>query len=358
MVVGIEGLRWSCVACIAAIVAGCTSDDPASVVSFEDGSAATGGATSGSGGGQSGGAPSKGGASSGGASNGGSSQSGGRPSTGGSSGNSSSGGSQATGGSPSTDGGPCVKATLLWSEDFETGDYARWTSNSYGNDWGNDCQSNGFSTEQAVSGTHSHKSSITCSYTAEGNVHRGYGGIQFGGDTPVPAYTNTGVGIDAPLGVVNTYWSYLQTSTVFESGTWFSFWTVNDSCDWSSDVMTLGLEDPSNQLAAAHYQANSGGVRTYLNAPGFPLGKWVRTTIYVNYYDDVMHVWQDGVEQSHVTFDRGRNTICQWHWGAYASGDNDGLVLYEDDNSIWKLGERWNDLAVEPYLGKSVAVCP
>ena len=49
---------------------------------------------------------------------------------------------------------------------------------------------------------------------------------------------------------------------------------------------------------------------------------------------------------------------CQWHWVAYASGDNDNLVLYEDDNSIWKLGERWTDLSVEPYLGKAVAVCP
>jgi hypothetical protein len=263
-----------------------------------------------------------------------------------------------SGGAAPGDGGTCVRATLLWSEDFETGDYQRWTSNSYGNDWGNDCQSNGFSTEQARSGTHSHKSTITCSYTAMGNVHRGYGGIQFSGDTPVPAYTNQGVGIDAPFGVVNTYWSYLQTNTVFQNGTWFSFWTVNDSCDWSSDVMTLGLEDPSNQLAAAHYQPN-GGTRTYLNGPlGFPLGKWVRTTIYINYYDDVMHVWQDGVEQSHITFVRSRNTICQWHWGAYASGDNDNITLYEDDNSIWKLGEAWTDLGVEPYLGSAVAVCP
>jgi hypothetical protein len=207
-----------------------------------------------------------------------------------------------------------------------------------------------------VSGTHSHKSTITCSYTES---HRGYGGIQFSGDTPLPAYTNSGVGIDAPFGVVNTYWSYLQTNTVFQSGTWFSFWTINDSCDWSNNVLTLGLEDSSNQLAAAHYQALGGGTRTYINGPlRFPTGRWVRTTIYVNYYDDVMHVWQDGAEQSHVTFDRTQNTICQWHWGAYASSDNDNVTLYEDDNSIWKLGEAWTDFSVEPHLGQSVAVCP
>jgi hypothetical protein len=348
--------------CCAALAFGCSSDEPAE-------NAGTGGSAGSSGstntGGSNGGAP-NGGASSGGASNAGRSSTGGRPSNGGSTSGgtsgggagASNGGSPAAGGAAPGDGGACVRATLLWSEDFETGDYQRWTSNSYDDDWGNDCQSNGFSTEQAVSGTHSHKSTITCAYTAMGNVHRGYGGIQFSGDTPLPAHTNQGVGIDAPFGVVNTYWSYLQTNTVFQNGTWFSFWTVNDSCDWTSDVMTLGLEDSSNQLAAAHYQVG-GGTRTYLNGPlGFPLGRWVRTTIYINYYDDVMHVWQDGVEQSHMTFVRNRNTICQWHWGAYASGDNDNVTLYEDDNSIWKLGEAWTDLGVEPYLGKSVAVCP
>ena len=60
-----------------------------------------------------------------------------------------------------------------------------------------------------------------------------------------------------------------------------------------------------------------------------------------------------------MTFSRTRNTICQWHWGLYASGasgDNDSLVLYEDDNSIWKRGQPWTDFSVEPLFGKSVAV--
>lgn len=270
-----------------------------------------------------------------------------------------SGGTGGAGGSlPDGSTGACFRATRLWFDDFETGDYSRWTSSSYGNDWGNDCQSNGFSTLQAVSGTRSHRSEITCAYTAEGNVHRGYGGLQFDGDTVLPAYTNTGAGIDAPFGIVNTYHSYLETSTVFQNGTWFSFWTVTNSCDWSDDVLTLGIEDSSNRLAAAHYQAGAGGERTYLNGPpGFPLGQWVRTTIYLNYHDEVMHIWQDGVEVQHVTFDRPAPTICHFHWGAYASGDNDDLVLYEDDNSIWKLAEPWTDFSVEPHFGGSVAVC-
>jgi hypothetical protein len=284
-----------------------------------------------------------------------------RTGSGGSSGSAPTGGASgatSTGGSAGM--GACVTATRLWFDDFETGDYSRWTSNDYGTGWGNDCQSNGFSTDHAVSPTHANRSEIVCPYTIDGNVHRGYGGVQFDGDNVVPAYTNTGTGTDAPFGLVNTFHSWMDTATVFQNGRWFSFWTVNGSCDWSEEVLTLGLEDPSNLLAAAHYQPG-GGTRDYLpGAPGFPTGRWVRITIYVNYPGGVMHVWQDGESISHVTFTRATTTICQWHWGAYASGDNDDIVLYEDDNSIWKLGEAWTDFDVEPWFGGggSVQACP
>jgi hypothetical protein len=261
-------------------------------------------------------------------------------------------------GAPGADGdGSCIAARLLWSEDWETGDYARWTSMSYGDGWGNGCQSNGLSTEQAASPTRSHRSEITCAYPDEGNVHRGYGGIQFAGDTPLPAFTNAGTGTAAPFGLVNTFHVWLDSPTVFENGRWFSFWTVNATCDWSGRVLTLGLEDPSDQLAAAHYQPE--GTRTYVpGVPGFPRGRWVRITIYVNFAEGEMVVWQDGARQSDVTFARPDTAICQWHWGAYASGDNTDVVLYEDDNSIWKLEQAWPDFAVEPRPGVTQPVCP
>jgi hypothetical protein len=246
----------------------------------------------------------------------------------------------------------------LWFEDWETGDYSRWTSQTYDNSWGNACQSNALSQDRAVSPTRSHRSEITCTYTAEGNVHRGYGGLQFSGDQPVPAYTNTGQGIDAPFGVVNTFHVWFDTTATFTGGKWFSFWTINGSCDWSEAVLTLGLEDPSNRLATAHYQ-NGGGTRTFApGAPGLPLRQWVRITIYVNYYNETMYVWQNGTKISDVTFTRASTRICQWHWGAYASGDNDNVVLYEDDNSIWKLEQVWTDFAREPWFGQSQPVCP
>jgi hypothetical protein len=333
----------------------------------------TGGAVAGTGanrntgsGSNAGGMSNTGGASNtgGGSSTGGNANTGGGANTGGASndgGTAHTGGGANTGGASNTGGagsGSCFRAKLLWSEDFESGNYSKWISSSYDDAWGNDCQSNALSTDHALSGTHSQRSQITCAYTAQGGVHRGYGTLQFAGDTPLNVYTGQGTGIDAPYGVVNTFHSWLETPTVFQNGTWFSFWTVNGACDWSDAVLTLGLEDPSNALAAAHYWANAGGTRTYLNGPpGFPRGRWVRTTVYVNYYDEVIHVWQDGVEVSHVTFDRPANHICQWHWGAYASGDNTNVVLYEDDNSIWKLLEPWTDLSVEPHFGASVDVC-
>ena len=64
--------------------------------------------------------------------------------------------------------------------------------------------------------------------------HRGYGGLQFDHDSLVPAYTNQGTGIDAPNGVVNTYWSWLEAPYEFENGKWFSFWTVNNDCGWNT----------------------------------------------------------------------------------------------------------------------------
>jgi hypothetical protein len=250
--------------------------------------------------------------------------------------------------------GECVQARLLWSEDFENGDYDRWTSNTYDAGWGGPCDDNALSMDQAMSGTSSNRSEITC---AIDESHRGYGGLQFDGDDVVEAYTNTGSGIDAPYGVVNTYWSWLEVPYPFENGRWFSFFTVNNSCDWSDNVITLGLEDPSNRLTPAHIVNNGGTVEFVDGAPGFPLGQWVRTTIYINYVEGRMHLWQDGAEILDATFSRSDTDMCQWHWGMYASSDNTDVVLYEDDNSLWKLEEPWQDYAVEPWLGETVQAC-
>lgn len=314
----------------------------------EDGPAGGGGGTAGSGGGSgSGGASGSGGSAVGGSSGGG-----GTAAVGGSgSGGTAAGGSSGSGGTTS-----CQPATRLWFEDFETGNYDRWTSKTYGKDWKNGyCHDNGFSSAHAVSPTHAHRSEITC---ASDESHRGYGGLQFSGDQLVPAYTNQGSGIDAPHGVVNTYWSRLSAPYAFANGKWFSFWTVNSHCGWQENVITLGLEDASNRLTPAHIKSTGGTVTFAPNAPSFPMDTWARTTLYINYHSGVMVIWQDGAKVSESTFTRPTKTICQWHWGAYANQDNDDVVLYEDDISIWKLHAPLPNLDDEPYLGVSVPACP
>jgi len=147
---------------------------------------------------------------------------------------------------------------------------------------------------------------------------------------------------------------------VFENGRWLSLMTINADCGWDTtndDVLGFGIEDSSGQLAAAHYQYGAGGSRTYAGAGPLPRSQWVRITTYVNYYTGVMHVWQNGQSQQHVTFSRPLHTICHIHWGLYASGDNDDIVLFEDDKSLWKLNQPWTDWNEEPYFGQDVAVC-
>jgi hypothetical protein len=240
------------------------------------------------------------------------------------------------------------EATLLWFDDFEIADYSRWTSSDYGDGWnGGVCHGNGFSADRWVSSGHSHRSEITC---ASGDSHRGYGGLQFAGDQVLPAFTNQGVGTEAPHGIVNTYWSWLSVPYSFGNGRWFSFWTINSDCGWGEPVITLGLENASNRLTPAHILSTGGTVTFAPNAPTLPLETWVRTTIYVNLHEGQIHIWQDGQKLLSATVSRPTTDICHWHWGAYASGDNDDVVLYEDDNMIWKLEEPWTDFDVEPLF--------
>ncbi|GEM_PF-6063289 len=252
--------------------------------------------------------------------------------------------------------GTCVAAQLLWFDDFETGDYSRWTSHTYDADWdGGHCHDNGFSIDRSMSGSQSHRSDITCASSQ--NVHRGYGGVQFRGDQPVDVYDNQGEGIDAPFGIVNSYWSWIDAPYDFQDGRWFSFFTVDSDCAWGEQVITLGLEDATKRLTPAHIKSTGGTVAFEPDAPAFPKATWVRTTIYLNYVEGVMHVWQDGHSVLHATFQRPTTDLCQFHWGAYAEGSNDDVVLFEDDNDLWKLQQPWTDFSVEPWLAHSVSIC-
>src|SRR5690606_30416935 len=180
------------------------------------------------------------------------------------------GGSDGSGGGSSEFEGDPEGATLLWYEDFETGNYDRWTTDDYEADWNEGlCHDNGFSTEAVQEGEHAHRSEITC---AIDESHRGYGGLQFEGDMQLPGYTNPGQGIDAPYGTPNTYWSPLGAPPPFGDGRWFSFWTATNACGWDDAVITLGLEDESNVLTPAHILNTGGTVDWAENRTPVPMG--------------------------------------------------------------------------------------
>ncbi|HJL14814.1 MAG TPA: hypothetical protein RMH99_04110 [Sandaracinaceae bacterium LLY-WYZ-13_1] len=250
--------------------------------------------------------------------------------------------------------GPCVAARRLWSEDFETGGYERWTGRSYNAEWGPEsgsCRENGFTDSPVRSGAWAHRSAITCrSHT---DVHRGYGGLEFAGDVPEEWYTNDGEGIDAPHGVVNTFWDYVDTPYDFGGGRWLSLFTVNTDCAWGERVLTVGLDQPTRRLTPAHVDSTDFDP----DAPSFPLREWVRVTVYVNAHTGDLHVWQNGQHVAHSRFSGRSTDLCQWHWGAYASGDNDAVELVEDDQSLWKLEEPWTDFSREPWLDGDVPAC-
>lgn len=259
-----------------------------------------------------------------------------------------------------TDNNITNKAILLWLEDWELPEqnYSRWKllgeeKIGYSPSWSN-CTKSGYSSDYSISSNYSHRSEIFCQ---SDNSHRGYGVVSFHGDHTVPNddIKNNFNGIDALYGVVNTYWSWLDVPYTFGNKKWFSFLTISTSVDnscsdqnWS--VITLGLEDSSRKLTPAHIINRGGTVEYEKNIPQFPLKKWVRTTVYINYYEGQMHVWQDGKHILKATFHRKNKDICHFHWGSYASGNNDNIVLYEDDLSIWKLQDEWKNFDIEPWF--------
>lgn len=180
-------------------------------------------------------------------------------------------------------------------------------------------------------------------------MHRGYGGLQFSGATVLPAYTNAGSGLDAPNGIVVTFWSWLEGAT-FGGGRWMSLFTINPTCDYADRVITLGLDNEDGIVRAAHYWPE-GAMEIDPGAVAMPRAQWVRTTVYVNLAAGVMHVWQNGRSIEHVTgIARSTPLMCQWHWGLYASGDTTDVVLYEDDLSVWRLDEPLIEMSREPTL--------
>jgi hypothetical protein len=251
--------------------------------------------------------------------------------------------------------GVCIDARLLFSEGFEGGSYTNFTSDFYDQD-PSTCNSSAITTAQARSGTRSSRGVVTCAKT-DGQSHRPYGGLQFNGDAPMAAYTNTGVGINAPFGIVTTFWGWLDAPTDFGSGRWFSYFTVNGTCDYSDQVVTLGLSTPQNSIDCAHVPGTGGQLFYAPNAPNMPERQWVRTTVYINYVRGEITTWMNGQKVFDGVFSRPVSTMCQFHWGLYASPSNANITYYEDDIAMYKLESALPNRTDEPYVGPR-PLCP
>ena len=234
----------------------------------------------------------------------------------------------------------CLQVQHIWCEDWEVGNYSRWTG-SYGAP--TSCEQTGFNGQKFVTPTHSHRSAVVC---ATSQSHRGYAGLRFQGDNVVPSFsTPSSGGIDAPHGLIVSFWSWLKVPYTFSPTKWMSLMTVTHDCSntWA-DVITLNLDDSTMKIKPVHVNSVSYAP----NAPSMPLEQWVRTTVYINFNTDVLHVWQNGQKVCSATFNSVGSKMCQWHWGLYASGNNTDIVLHEEDLRIVKLLEPLTNFTQEP----------
>lgn len=244
----------------------------------------------------------------------------------------------------------CVTASTVWCENFELGNYSRWTG---GYDSSGPCRTSGFATDRFVSPTKSHKSQVTC---AMSESHRGYGGLRFQGDNCLSSFTSpSSGGINAPNGVIVSFWIWLKVPYDFSPTKWLSLGTVTNDCsnNWT-DVITLNLDDPTRRLKPVHVSS----VTYAPGAPSVPLQQWVKITWYINYSTGTLHAWQNGQKVVSATFSRPVHTLCQWHWGLYASGNNNDITLYEEDIRILKLSQPLTNFTVEPWFPGVSIGCP
>jgi hypothetical protein len=166
--------------------------------------------------------------------------------------------------------------------------------------------------------------------SADGSSHRAY---------PV-------IHVDVPSPLVNRFSVWLEADyDAMDAPDWIHFATWGNNPDW--DVHTMSVRD--RRLEMAHLDWSYIGPEPQ---PDFPLGRWVRFSVYIHYPpggDGLVYVWQDGepVLEGHYTTRTGQN-LMRAHWGMYASGAVDQGVEYDDDIQIWSLTEPLTDFSTEP----------
>jgi hypothetical protein len=241
----------------------------------------------------------------------------------------------------------CGNATgdLLFGEDYELGDFSRWTFD--GNVGQDTCQTTEVNDARVWEGELSLSSTLTC---APEDQDEHYAALQFAGDMVLSQFDNSDEGIDAPNGVVVSF--ELWTELGFGGGAeeWVSFLLLSGTCDWSDTVLSVASTGSGDTLGISHGDVNGGSELVNGGAPPLADGEWTRVTVYVNYYEQVLSVWQDGVFVTRANFVRPGNTLCHvWFGAAFGPAAVDSQV-FEDNFRIWRLDAPLTDPDSEPCL--------
>lgn len=255
--------------------------------------------------------------------------------------------SDVTSESPDAEAPPpaCVNApgTLLFYEDYESGELSRWTSD--GNVGQGACQNTFVGNERAFGGGFALDSTLTC---APGNDAEHYLALQFDGDDVLSAFRQNGSGIDAPFGVVISFDVWAELGFTPGTDRWLSLALLSGTCDWSDTVLSVATLGAGAPLGVAHGDANGGTEYDYSGAPVAARSEWSHVTVYVNYYEQVLSVWQDGILASRAEFERPGNTLCHiWLGAAFGANSVDSRV-YQDNVTIWRLSAPLSDADSEP----------
>jgi hypothetical protein len=180
-----------------------------------------------------------------------------------------------------------------------------------------------------LAGEHAYKGWILDA-SSDGSSHRAYPGIH----------------VDIPSPLVNRFWVWLEADyDAMSDPEWIHFATWGNNPDWEVHTMSVRRR----RVEMAHLDWSYIGPEPQ---PDFPLGRWVRFTVYIHYPpagDGHVHVWQDGVPvlEGHYTTRTGQN-LMRAHWGMYASGSVDQGTQYNDEIQIWSLTEPLTDFTTEP----------
>lgn len=233
--------------------------------------------------------------------------------------------------SPDAASPACISSTRLFIDDYESGDFDAWTSS----DTTGSCQTTSVDTAGSVSGSRAFHTNITCGSSSD---HENYGALQFSGDNLLSSHQNSGLGIDAPNGVLINFWARVHYEFDVGDGEWLALLVLSGTCDWSDTVFSLGMGNTSSSIAISHSDVGGGSETPFAGAPDFPQDTWAKVTAYVNYHTSTFVVWQDGQPVTQAAFVRPGTTLCHIRIGAYVSADTDTADVHVDDVDVWKLG--------------------